>query len=89
MEKISNKEDFIEYYKQVVTIDPETMSGTPVFPNSRVPIQALFDYLETESALKEFREDFPGVSKEKILEVLNLSSYLIHHAEELLNENPS
>ncbi len=30
----------------VVTIDKEIMSGTPVFKDTRVPIKNLFDYLE-------------------------------------------
>ena len=44
-----------------VTIDPETMHGTPVFKGTRVPIDTLFDYLATGESLAEFLEDFPSV----------------------------
>jgi uncharacterized protein (DUF433 family) len=48
-------------YKSI-SIDPETMGGTPVFVGTRVPIQALFDYLETDT-IEEFLENFPTVSR--------------------------
>ncbi len=37
-----------------VSIDPEIMSGAPVFAGTRVPIQNLFDYLESGEDLSEF-----------------------------------
>ena len=36
-----------------INIDPETMSGTPVFTGTRVPVQSLFDYIETGETLDE------------------------------------
>lgn len=68
-----------------INIDPEIMSGTPVFNGTRVPIQSLFDWLETET-LDEFLENFPTVSKDKALEVLRLAEKLIT-SPEILNEN--
>ncbi len=47
-----------------VTIDPETMHGTPVFKGTRVPLDTLFDYLATGESLNEFIEDFPSVKRE-------------------------
>ncbi len=44
--------------------DPETMGGEPVFKGSRVLMQNLFDLLVSDDALREFLEDFPGISKE-------------------------
>ena len=46
-----------------INIDPETMGGTPVFTCTRVPIQALFDYIGTGETLDEFLENFPSVKK--------------------------
>jgi uncharacterized protein (DUF433 family) len=43
----------------IVHSDPEIMSGVPVFVGTRVPLQTFFDYLEGESGLAEFLEDFP------------------------------
>jgi uncharacterized protein (DUF433 family) len=46
-----------------INTDPETMSGTPVFTDTRVPIQSLFDYIESGETLDEFLENFPSVKK--------------------------
>ena len=54
----------------VVHIDPDIMSGTPVFVGTRVPFQTLLDYLEMGRRLSEFLEDFPTVSKEQTLAAL-------------------
>ncbi|MDQ3634519.1 MAG: DUF433 domain-containing protein [Aridibacter sp.] len=69
----------------IINIDPEIMSGTPVFCGTRVPIQSLFDWLETET-LNEFLENFPTVSKPQALEVLRLAEKLIT-SPDILNEN--
>lgn len=68
-----------------INIDPEIMGGTPVFNGTRVPVQSLFDWLETET-LDEFLENFPTVSKEQALEVLRFAEELIT-SPEILHEN--
>ncbi|MBC7899868.1 MAG: DUF433 domain-containing protein [Saprospiraceae bacterium] len=55
--------------ESVITFDPEIMSGTPVFQGTRVPVQSMFDWLETET-LDEFLDNFPSVSREQAIEVL-------------------
>ncbi len=60
------------FVKGAITIDPETMGGTPVFTGTRVPIQTLFDYL-MEDSLEVFLENFPGVARSQALEVLKTS----------------
>ena len=69
-----------------VNIDPETMGGTPVFVGTRVPVQALFDYIETGETLEEFLENFPSVSKEHAIEVLEMARKTMT-TEKILNEN--
>ena len=59
--------------KEVVEVDPEKMSGTPVFFATRVPIQNLFDCLEGGENVDEFLDQFPTVSREQALDVLELS----------------
>ena len=54
----------------VIQIDPEIMGGTPVFKGTRVPVQTLFDYLEGGEPIDEFLEDFPTVTKQQALNVL-------------------
>ena len=65
--------NLVEHLRQVVVVDPEIMSGTPVFAGTRVPVQTLFDYLEAGDDLAEFLEDFPSVSQPPALRVLELS----------------
>ena len=48
----------------VVRSEPEILGGTPVFVGTRVPVQALIDYIEGGQSLEEFLEDFPTVSRE-------------------------
>ena len=59
-----------------VSIDPEIMSGAPVFAGTRVPIQNLFDYIEGGEDLAEFLDDFPSVSKEAALGVLEMANLI-------------
>lgn len=61
----------------VIHINPEILRGTPVFRGTRVPIQNLFDYLEGGETLNEFLDDFPSVSREQALEVLQLAEALV------------
>jgi len=46
------------------------LGGTPVFAGTRVPVQTLFDYLEEGDTLDEFLDDFPSVTKEHAVNVL-------------------
>lgn len=69
-----------------ISIDPEIMSGAAVFGSTRVPIQNLFDYIEGGEDLAEFLDDFPSVSKEDALEVLEMAKKSIT-TEKLLHEN--
>jgi len=39
--------------------DPDILGGTPVFRGTRVPFQALLDYLKGGQTLDEFLEDSP------------------------------
>lgn len=69
-----------------VSIDPEVMSGTPVFAGTRVPVQNLFDYMEGGNDLTEFLDDFPSVSKEAAIAVLEMARLSLT-SEKVLHEN--
>lgn len=62
----------------VVTIDQEIQSGTPVFKGTRVPIQSLFWHIESGVTIDEFLEDFPSVTKKQVIELLELSSKMVN-----------
>ena len=57
----------------LVTRSEEVMSGAVVFARTRVPVQTLIDYLEEGSSIDEFLEDFPTVSREHAVAVLELA----------------
>lgn len=48
----------------VVRSDPDILGGTPVFVGTRVPVQALIDYIEGGHSLEQFIDDFPTVTRE-------------------------
>ncbi|MEK6284587.1 MAG: DUF433 domain-containing protein [Acidobacteriota bacterium] len=52
-----------------ITVDPEIVSGTPVFTGTRVPIDALITNLEAGLTLDEFLDNFPSVTREQALQV--------------------
>jgi uncharacterized protein (DUF433 family) len=54
----------------LITIDPDIHSGTPVFAGTRVPVKTLFDHLEAGESLEVFLNDFPSVSRELAVAVL-------------------
>lgn len=53
-----------------VVSDPEILGGTPVFAGTRVPVHILFEHLEAGDSLEVFLEDFPSVSRELAVQVL-------------------
>ena len=61
----------------VVHSDPDILGGTPVFVGTRVPVQALIDYIEGGHALDEFLDDFPTVSREQAIAVLEQAKALL------------
>ena len=62
---------------KVIMRDPDVLGGTPVFRGTRVPFQALIDYLEGGQTLDEFLDDFPSVTRE-------VAVHAIEHAKALV-----
>jgi uncharacterized protein (DUF433 family) len=69
-----------------ISIDKEIMSGTAVFAGTRVPIQNLFNYIEGGEDLSEFLDDFPSVSEQMAIAVLEMAKKTMT-TEKLLYEN--
>lgn len=61
----------------IIVKDPEILGGTPVFRGTRVPLQALFDYLEGGETLEEFLEGYPTVSREMAISALEQARELL------------
>ncbi|HLA96384.1 MAG TPA: DUF433 domain-containing protein [Pyrinomonadaceae bacterium] len=53
-----------------ITVDREIMSGTPVFTGTRVPVSALLENLEAGVSLDEFLDNFPTVTRDQAVRVL-------------------
>lgn len=67
--------------KQLILSSPDILGGTPVFAGTRVPIKNLIDYLEAGDSLDTFLDDFPSVSRDHAVQVLELAKEaLVSHA---------
>jgi len=53
-----------------ITIDPNIVSGTPVFRGTRVPVQTLFDYIADGYTLDVFLDNFPTVNRKDAVTVI-------------------
>jgi uncharacterized protein (DUF433 family) len=58
----------------VVSVFPDVMSGTPVFPGTRVPVQ--IEYLEAGDSIDEFLAGFPSVSRSQVIAFLERATTL-------------
>ena len=54
----------------VIVRNPDILSGTPVFAETRVPVKNLTDCLEGGSTIDEFLDDFPSVKREQVIAFL-------------------
>ena len=61
----------------LITRSPERLSGAAVFAGTRVPVQTLIEYIEGGDSLYDFLEDFPSVSREHAVAVLELAKQVL------------
>lgn len=57
----------------IITSDPDILAGEPVFKGTRVPVKALFDYLQ-HSTVDEFLIGYPHINRSMVNEVLSLAA---------------
>ena len=62
---------------KVITKDPEILGGAPVFAGTRVPFDALLDYIEGGKTLGEFLDDFPTVTRNAAIAALEQAKALV------------
>ena len=55
---------------KVIDRRPDILGGTPVFSGTRVPVRILIEYLEAGDRLDDFLDNFPTVSRNQAIEVL-------------------
>jgi uncharacterized protein (DUF433 family) len=56
----------------LITVDKDILGGQPVFSGTRVPVETLFDHLEAGISLDEFLDNFPTVTKEQAVTLLEI-----------------
>jgi len=61
----------------LITSSPERLGGTPVFAGTRVPVQTLIEYLEAGHPLDQFLDDYPSVTREHAIAVLELAKHAL------------
>lgn len=64
----------------LITSTAERLGGTPVFAETRVPVQTLLDYLEGGDSLDDFLLDFPSVTREHAIAVLEAAKAALKRA---------
>lgn len=62
---------------ELITVDEDILGGQPVFRGTRVPVESLFDHLEAGVPLNEFLDDFPTVSKQQAIALLEVANKLL------------
>ena len=60
-----------------INIDTEILGGSPVFMGTRAPVESLFFHLEKEISIDEFLSDFPSVTKEQAIAVIEIASKIL------------
>ena len=58
----------------------DILGGALVFAGTRVPVQALVDYLSAGDTIDDFLDDFPTVSREQAIQVLQMTETLLANA---------
>jgi uncharacterized protein (DUF433 family) len=56
-----------------ISVNRNIQGGTPCFAGTRVPVTSLYDHLEQGISLDEFLADFPTVTREQAIAVLELA----------------
>lgn len=64
--------------KDLITSNNEILGGQTVFKGTRVPVESLFDHLEAGISLDAFLDDFPTVSKEQAIALLDWANKLLN-----------
>ncbi len=64
--------------RELITIDNDILGGQTVFKGTRVPVESLFDHLEAGISLDSFLEDFPTVTKEQAIALLEWANKIFN-----------
>ena len=60
--------------KKLIEKNPDILGGTPVFGGTRVPVRILMEHLEAGDRIEDFLDDYPTVSREQAVALLELAT---------------
>lgn len=66
---------------ELIDRNPDILGGTPVFSGTRVPLRILMEHLEAGDRLDDFLEDYPTVSPDQAVELLELATTMLVEGE--------
>jgi uncharacterized protein (DUF433 family) len=75
--------------RDIITVDREVQNGNPVFKGTRVPVQSLFWHIESGVTIDDFVEDFPSVSKQQAIDLLEGSNHFFPDPELMKQHDPA
>ena len=61
----------------LINRDPDILGGTPVFSGTRVPVRILMEHLEAGDRLDDFLDDYPTVSRDQAVELLERATTML------------
>lgn len=56
---------------KLIDRNPDILGGTRVFQGTRVPVRILMEHLEAGDRLDEFLDDYPTVTREQAVQLLD------------------
>ena len=62
---------------KLIDRNPGILGGTPVFSGTRVPVRILMEHLEAGDRLDEFLEDYPTVTRDQAIAVLERAKAML------------
>ena len=57
--------------EKLIDRSPDILGGTPVFSGTRVPVRILMEHFDAGERLDDFLDDYPTVTREQAVELLN------------------
>ena len=64
---------------KLIDRNPDILGGTPVFSGTRVPVRILMEHLEAGDRLDDFLDDYPTVSRDQAVELLELAATMLRN----------
>ena len=62
---------------KLIDRNSEILGGTPVFAGTRVPVRILMEHLEAGDRLDEFLDDFPTVTRDQAVALLERATAIV------------